>query len=92
MINLKDAAGHHFRLGLGDYVAPCPFCGNATLNADEHEDDGGIELQNTHTASYWMYCPCGVEVSGSSERGSSEAAHKKSASAALWKWNERVAS
>lgn len=92
MINARSAANtNHFRIGPGDYVAPCPFCGNQTINADKHVEDGGIELKNTHTASYWVECGnCTAEISGSNFDGHNERTHKAAALSALAAWNDRV--
>lgn len=97
MKNLRDAAGgNHFVLEVSDLVRPCPFCGNDEICTDPHDESGGLELKNTHTASYWIECPCGVEVSGESHEGggriarTSEAKHRKAAKSALDHWNERT--
>lgn len=43
----------HLTLTRRDRLMPCPFCGGWDM-----------ELQNTHTACYWISCSCGVEVHG----------------------------
>lgn len=34
-------------------LLPCPFCGDS---------EGSLEIQNTHTPSYWVSCDCGAEI------------------------------
>lgn len=95
MKNVRDAAGiNHFTLEATDHVLPCPFCGETEFETDLVE--GGIQLVNTHTASYWIECPCGAEVHGESfercrtmQRSGVEK-HRKAAESALALWNARV--
>lgn len=69
-----------------DRVEPCPFCGGTD-----------IEIQNTHTPSYWMACQnpkCRAEVHGEwydpGALGSELKAHEKSKQSALRRWNRRT--
>ena len=72
----------NLELEASDEVLPCPFCGGTDL-----------ELCNTHTASYWIECPCGAEVRGggfSPKRGYAQMKHHlKAKAAALAAWNRR---
>lgn len=95
MKNVRDAAKiNHFTLEATDHVEPCPFCGESDFKTDLV--DGGIQLSNTHSASYWIECPCGASVHGESfEHGktmqrSGVEKHRKAAESALVLWNTRV--
>lgn len=66
----------------GEEVKPCPFCGS-----------GMIELENTHSAAYWMECQgCGAQVDGESftNHPDNEESHLAAAQSARTAWNRRV--
>jgi hypothetical protein len=64
--------------GIDPALLPCPFCGGSEA-----------AVENTHTASYWVECPCGAERHGESFDGRSRAAHRRSFLSAIRAWNER---
>ncbi len=81
----------NLKIEAGDLVLPCPFCGNSQVG------EGNLELMNTHTACYWIACPCGVEVTGkcygtdkSSEKLTLKE-HQWAKTSALNNWNSRNA-
>lgn len=66
----------------GEEVKPCPFCGSGT-----------IELENTHSAIYWMECQgCGAQVDGEdfTSYPDNEDSHLAAAQSARTAWNRRV--
>lgn len=77
----------HLTLDEHDVVLPCPFCGTSALE--------GLELQNTHTASYWISCPCGAEIHGKAygtDVPSNELTmrhHRMAKKSTIKKWNTR---
>lgn len=67
----------------GDIVFPCPFC-----------DSVDLELQNTHTATYWIECrECSAEVTGTSYGDGkgrlAKSQHAKAKASAIIAWNRR---
>jgi Lar family restriction alleviation protein len=76
----------NLKLEPGDLVLPCPFCG------------GKPELQNTHTAAYWLECECGAEVHGRAFGQSLSSVelthrhHRNAKKSALAAWNRRTPS
>lgn len=80
----------NLKLEPGDKLKPCPFCG---------EFDDCLELQNTHTPSYWVAClNCSAEVHGDyfgeaydfdRECGGHLPSHEKAKASAIAKWNRR---
>lgn len=76
----------HLELEDGDHFLACPFCGSCE-----------VELLNTHTACYWIACPCGVEVTGKGYGGHKQSEnlslsdHKRAKKSALERWNRREA-
>lgn len=72
----------------GHKLLPCPFCGSNEQ-----------EVQNTHSAAYWIECECGVQKYGENfvdeaEEAETEAellsAHEQAFMAAVNGWNERA--
>jgi len=78
-----DTETIHVALRPKDKLLPCPFCGGVDL-----------ALHNTHTASYWVECACGVEVNGRSYQGDARRAtrrqHRLAANDAIARWNKRT--
>lgn len=76
-----EKGGHHVKLEAQDKLLPCPFCGSEDL-----------ELNNTHTACYWVECSqCGAEVSGTAIYSDSDKPedHLEAAKSAISAWNRR---
>ena len=59
----------------------CPFCSGPSDT---------LEVVNTHSASYWIECPCGAEHhGGTGYEGHSRHAHRKAMLSAIAAWNNR---
>lgn len=71
----------HLTLNENDKLKPCPFCGGEDL-----------ELQNTHTASYWIEClSCGCELHGEAFSPDDDfQAHHAAKDSAIEAWQRRV--
>lgn len=76
----------NLQLERDDRLLPCPFCGGNQM-----------VLENTHSPSYWIECPCGAEMHGPSVKWKTEggrnsmANHKKAKQMTIDAWNQRAA-
>jgi hypothetical protein len=69
--------------GVDPELLPCPFCGGVDL-----------EIQNTHTPSYWIECH-GCEATAHGEYGGdrkTRANHRRAFLSAVRAWNRRTSS
>jgi Lar family restriction alleviation protein len=70
-----------------DKLLPCPFCGGTEM-----------VLENTHSPSYWIECPCGAEMHAGGVKWKTEAGknsmanHKKAKQMTIDAWNKRTPS
>lgn len=71
----------NLKLRKSDKLRPCPFCGSNDL-----------ELNNTHSASYWISCACGAEMHGKDFDGKSRPAHREAVKSAVNRWNKTLLS
>lgn len=78
------------------HVLPCPFCARTMGIGVEPDFDQHFELANTHTASYWIECPCGASVHGKAygthlaSGDLTRAHHSRSKASAIAAWNRRA--
>ena len=71
----------HLEFTPQDKVLPCPCCGGDVL-----------ELCNTWTASYWIDCPCGLQMHDRDTfwKTNSMEEHQASKAAVIAAWNKRT--